>query len=100
MVYMLISVRYMQHQNVSTCVRVSVIHIIFSNDFKYANLLEHKDVKGDDDVDGKVPVGANNAKIAEFCFNLIMLEDLKDDFLLGCRQKEDLTGAENTVGTL
>ena len=72
----------------------------FSNDSKYENLLEHKDVKGDDDVDGKVPVGANNAKIAEFCFNLIMLEDLKDDFLLGCRQKEDLIGAENAVGTL
>ena len=72
----------------------------FSNDFKYANLLEHKDVKGDDDVDGKVSVGANNAKIAEFCLNLIILEDLKDDLIFGCRQEEDLIGVKSTIGTL
>ena len=72
----------------------------FSNDFKYANLLEHKDVKGYDNVDGKVSVGANNAKIAEFCLNLIILEDLKDDLIFGCRQEEDLIGVKSTIGTL
>ena len=34
MVYMLISVRYIQHQNISPCVRVSAIHILFFNRFQ------------------------------------------------------------------
>ena len=72
----------------------------FSNNSMYENLLEHKDVKCDDDVDGKVSAGANNSKIAEFCLNLIILEDLKDDLIFGCRQEEDLISVKSTIGTL
>ena len=49
----------------------------FSNDFKYANLLEHKDGQGEDLPDAAIK--SINPKIADYCLQLIQLEDLKDE---------------------
>ena len=72
-----------------------------SNDPKYENLLEYKEVRNFDATDdGALSTDGSKAKMSEFGLKLIILEDLKDEFLLGCCTKEEIDDNENTVGKL
>ena len=70
----------------------------FSNDFKYANLLEHKDGKGEDLPDAAIK--SNNPKVAEYCWQLIQFEDLKDEVDIGVRNQDDLVAQQEETDNL
>ena len=70
----------------------------FSNDFKYANLLEHKDGTVEDLPDAAIK--SINPKVAEYCLQLIQLEDLKDEVDIGVRNQEDLAAQQEETDNL
>ena len=67
---------------------------------KYKSLLEYQEIQSGDETDGLTVHPPPSPKIREFCFQLILLEDFKEEVGIGCRKQEDVIGVEETVGKL
>ena len=64
---------------------------------KYEDLLEHLEIPNVDASDGGT---SSNPNIKEFCLQLILLEDFKEEFSLGFRKEEDIIEVENAIENL
>ena len=64
---------------------------------RYQDLLEHHEVPNVDASDGGP---SSNPNIKEFCLQLILLEDFKEEISLGFRKEEDIIEVENYIETL
>ena len=43
---------------------------------------------------------SSNESIKDFCLQLILLEDYKEEFSFGCRKEEDIIEVQNAIETL
>ena len=66
---------------------------------KYQNLLEYQELLGDE-TDGVTTYPTQKPILKDFGFKLIVLEDEKEEVLLGIRKKEDIIALEDSVGKL
>ena len=64
---------------------------------RYKDLLEHLEIPNVDASDGGT---SSNPNIKDFCLQLILLEDFKEEISLGFRKEEDIIEVENTVENL
>ena len=69
----------------------------YSGDSRYNNLLEYPKIPNVDATDGEPSLNPN---IKEFCLQVFLLEDYKEDVDYGSRKKEDIIEVENTIETL
>ena len=64
---------------------------------RYKDLLEHHNVPNIDTSHGG---SSSNPNIKEFCLQLILLEDFKEEFRLGFRKEEDIIEVEKAIENL
>ena len=66
---------------------------------KYQNLLEYQELQRDE-TDGVTTYPTQKPIFKDFGFKLIVLEDEKEEVLLGIRKGEDIIAVEESVGKL
>ena len=69
----------------------------YSGSQRYNRLLEYHKISTFDAPGGRT---SSNQNIKDFCLQLILLEDYKEEFNSGFRKEEDIIEVENAVETL